>query len=92
MQEAGMTIREDAMGNIWARWTGSDVDAGESSATVALTAAGLPGSTCICNLTSKVCRHKQLAECGQAQRSQSTRSTMLPKSGLPGFRNKAPYG
>lgn len=31
-----MSIREDAMGNIWARWTGSDVDAGESSATLAL--------------------------------------------------------
>lgn len=44
MQEAGMSIREDAMGNIWSRWTGSDVDAGESSATLALRAAGLPGS------------------------------------------------
>lgn len=25
-----MSIREDAMGNIWGRWSGSDSDAGES--------------------------------------------------------------
>ena len=30
MQKAGMSIREDAMGNIWARWKGADTDAGES--------------------------------------------------------------
>lgn len=29
MEDAGMSIREDAMGNIWARWEGLDADAGE---------------------------------------------------------------
>ena len=36
MQDAGMSIREDAMGNIWARWKGADADVGESSRTTAL--------------------------------------------------------
>ena len=41
MQEAGMSIHEDAMGNIWARWIGSDADAGEFSGTTALRAIAL---------------------------------------------------
>ena len=28
MAEAGLTIREDPMGNIWGRWAGSDAEAG----------------------------------------------------------------
>ena len=28
MSEAGLTIREDPMGNIWGRWAGSDAEAG----------------------------------------------------------------
>ncbi len=28
MSEAGMTVREDPMGNIWGRWAGSDAEAG----------------------------------------------------------------
>jgi len=28
MSEAGMTIREDPMGNIWGHWAGSDAEAG----------------------------------------------------------------
>ncbi len=28
MSEAGMTIREDPMGNIWGRWAGSNAEAG----------------------------------------------------------------
>ena len=36
MQEAGMSIREDAMGNIWAHWEGADAAAGESSGIKAL--------------------------------------------------------
>lgn len=39
MQEAGMSIREDAMGNIWARSEGADAAAGESSESTALMAA-----------------------------------------------------
>lgn len=35
MQKAGMSIREDAMGNIWARWKGADADAGELCGTIA---------------------------------------------------------
>ena len=30
MNTARMSIREDPMGNIWGKWTGSDADAGRS--------------------------------------------------------------
>lgn len=45
MQATGMSIREDAMGNIWAHWAGSDVDAGEYSEANAL---GLLVCHCYC--------------------------------------------
>ena len=60
MQDAGMSIREDAMGNIWARWKGADADAGASSGTTSLMATALvllASCTCIWQpLLQTLCR------------------------------------
>ena len=52
-----MSIREDAMGNIWARWTGSDVDAGESSAILGLRASWSARKVLLLQLCSHGCSH-----------------------------------